>query len=207
MAASLRQRTATHEAGHVCAAIVYGIPVLSVTIDYAPNMHRGHLQSSARLWVRVLDRVVASRELRPRKCSADRSPTAAINPTCAWLENAWHVPFPTRCKPPSNSLVVVSPPNASCAANSPDSASPICPRLWLRLGTLRGEQIFAFLLIGMPAMKKPRPGPRLCFKVTDQLPFWGRQPSRHCIAQALSERLALPAAWSMERLSEDGTRT
>ena len=41
MAASLRQRTAIHEAGHALAAITYGIPVLSVTIDNAPNMHRG----------------------------------------------------------------------------------------------------------------------------------------------------------------------
>ena len=30
-----------HESGHVCAALVYGIPVLSVTIDHAPHMHRG----------------------------------------------------------------------------------------------------------------------------------------------------------------------
>jgi hypothetical protein len=38
MAASLRERTAIHEAAHVCAA---RIPILSVTIDHAPHMHRG----------------------------------------------------------------------------------------------------------------------------------------------------------------------
>jgi hypothetical protein len=41
MAASLRQRTAIHEAAHAVAALVYGIPVLSVTIGHAPHMHRG----------------------------------------------------------------------------------------------------------------------------------------------------------------------
>jgi hypothetical protein len=36
-----RERVATHEAGHCVAALAYGIPILSVTIDNAPNMHRG----------------------------------------------------------------------------------------------------------------------------------------------------------------------
>jgi hypothetical protein len=30
-----------HESGHVCAALVYGILVLSVTIDPPPNLRRG----------------------------------------------------------------------------------------------------------------------------------------------------------------------
>ena len=38
---SFRERVATHEAGHCVAALVYGIPIVSVTIDNAPNMHRG----------------------------------------------------------------------------------------------------------------------------------------------------------------------
>jgi hypothetical protein len=38
---SLRQRKSFHEAGHCCAAIVYGIPVISVTItNDTPHLHR-----------------------------------------------------------------------------------------------------------------------------------------------------------------------
>ena len=38
---SFRERVATHEAGHCVAALTFGIPILSVTIDPPPNMHRG----------------------------------------------------------------------------------------------------------------------------------------------------------------------
>jgi hypothetical protein len=40
MAVSSRERTAVHEAAHTVAALVFGIPVLSVSLD-PPNMHRG----------------------------------------------------------------------------------------------------------------------------------------------------------------------
>ena len=38
---SLRERIATHEAAHCLVAITYGIPILSVTVDDAPHLHRG----------------------------------------------------------------------------------------------------------------------------------------------------------------------
>ncbi len=42
MAASLRERIATHEAGHSVAAITYGVPIISVTVEDRPHLHRGH---------------------------------------------------------------------------------------------------------------------------------------------------------------------
>jgi hypothetical protein len=38
---SFQECVATHEAGHCVAALAYGIPIVSVAIDNAPNMHRG----------------------------------------------------------------------------------------------------------------------------------------------------------------------
>jgi hypothetical protein len=38
---SHRERVATHEAGHCMAAITYGVPVISVTVEDRPHMHRG----------------------------------------------------------------------------------------------------------------------------------------------------------------------
>jgi hypothetical protein len=36
-----RERCAINKSGHCVAALAYGIPILSVTIDNAPKMHRG----------------------------------------------------------------------------------------------------------------------------------------------------------------------
>ena len=41
MAVSLRERIATHEAGHTVAAITYGVPIISVTVEDRPHMRRG----------------------------------------------------------------------------------------------------------------------------------------------------------------------
>jgi hypothetical protein len=41
MAVSLRERIATHEAGHCVAAITYGVPIISVTVEDRPHLHRG----------------------------------------------------------------------------------------------------------------------------------------------------------------------
>jgi hypothetical protein len=35
-----RERCAYHESGHVTAALVFGVPIISVTIDHPPHMHR-----------------------------------------------------------------------------------------------------------------------------------------------------------------------
>jgi hypothetical protein len=46
--ASLLERCAWHEAGHCCAALVYNIPILSVSIDTAtPRVHRAHYRAPA----------------------------------------------------------------------------------------------------------------------------------------------------------------
>jgi hypothetical protein len=46
-AASFAERVAYHEAGHVAAALVLGVPIVSVTIDnVTPHMHRGHYRPS-----------------------------------------------------------------------------------------------------------------------------------------------------------------
>ena len=37
---SFRERCAIHEGGHCVAAITFGVPILSVSLD-PPNMHRG----------------------------------------------------------------------------------------------------------------------------------------------------------------------
>ena len=45
-AASLSERTAYHEAGHATAALAFGIPIISVTVDNGtPHMHRGHYRA------------------------------------------------------------------------------------------------------------------------------------------------------------------
>jgi hypothetical protein len=46
MAVSLRQRISIHESSHCVAAITFGIPILSVSLD-PPNMHRGIYQAHA----------------------------------------------------------------------------------------------------------------------------------------------------------------
>ena len=48
MAASLRQRTAIHEAAHAVCALVFGIPVISVTVDDRPHLHRGRYHAPTR---------------------------------------------------------------------------------------------------------------------------------------------------------------
>ena len=42
---SLRERCAYHDAGHVCAALVLGVPVISVSIDDEPHMHRARYRA------------------------------------------------------------------------------------------------------------------------------------------------------------------
>jgi hypothetical protein len=44
MAAALLERIAHHEAGHTCACIVYGVPLLSVTVVDRPLARRGRLR-------------------------------------------------------------------------------------------------------------------------------------------------------------------
>jgi hypothetical protein len=48
MAASLRQRTAIHEVAHAVCALVFGIPVISVTVDDRPHLHRGRYHAPTR---------------------------------------------------------------------------------------------------------------------------------------------------------------
>ena len=38
---SFRERCAFHESGHAVAAITYGVPILAVTIEDRPHLHRG----------------------------------------------------------------------------------------------------------------------------------------------------------------------
>jgi hypothetical protein len=47
MAASLRERTAIHEAGHATAAITYGVPVVAVTIQDRPHLRGGQYRAPA----------------------------------------------------------------------------------------------------------------------------------------------------------------
>jgi len=45
---SLLERIATHESGHVCAAIIYNIPIISVSITAdTPHLHRGNYRAPA----------------------------------------------------------------------------------------------------------------------------------------------------------------
>ena len=40
---NVRERTAIHESGHAMAALVFGIPIIAVSIaDDHPHLHRGH---------------------------------------------------------------------------------------------------------------------------------------------------------------------
>jgi hypothetical protein len=38
---SFRERCAYHEVGHVAAALVFGVPILAVTVEDRPHLHRG----------------------------------------------------------------------------------------------------------------------------------------------------------------------
>jgi hypothetical protein len=43
---TLRQRIAWHEAGHAVAAITYGVPIISITVDGdMPHLHRGRYRA------------------------------------------------------------------------------------------------------------------------------------------------------------------
>ena len=42
---SLIERISIHEAGHAVAALVFGIPVVSVTIEHQPRLHRGRYRA------------------------------------------------------------------------------------------------------------------------------------------------------------------
>ena len=44
MTATLLKRIAHHEAGHACACIVYGVPLISVTVVDRPLVRRGRLR-------------------------------------------------------------------------------------------------------------------------------------------------------------------
>jgi hypothetical protein len=44
MAASLRERMATHEASHATAALILGVPIVGIRMD-PPHMHRGHYRA------------------------------------------------------------------------------------------------------------------------------------------------------------------
>jgi hypothetical protein len=47
---SLRQRISFHEAGHTTAALVYNIPIITVSIDAdVPHLHRGHYRAPANI--------------------------------------------------------------------------------------------------------------------------------------------------------------
>jgi hypothetical protein len=45
----LRHRASYHESGHAVAAITFGIPLVSVTIEHRPHLHRGRYQAEANL--------------------------------------------------------------------------------------------------------------------------------------------------------------
>ena len=45
MAASLLERICAHEGGHVCAANLYGIPIISVSVNDAPHTHRARYRA------------------------------------------------------------------------------------------------------------------------------------------------------------------
>ena len=44
-AMNLRERTAIHEAGHATATLAFGIPLVSVTIEHRPHLHRAHYRA------------------------------------------------------------------------------------------------------------------------------------------------------------------
>jgi hypothetical protein len=49
--AHLGKRIAHHEAGHCCAAISYGIPIVRVSIDAdVPHVHPGHYRPPPGIW-------------------------------------------------------------------------------------------------------------------------------------------------------------
>ena len=136
---SFRERVATHEAGHCVAALTFGIPILSVTIDQAPNMHRGAYRAEHACGLEYLT-VLCLAELRVRSCSADRSPMAATNPICAWRARIFARHFdPLRA--------------AAELARCRDLAQRLVRSVWaeqrirvladalLRCGTLSGEEI------------------------------------------------------------------
>src|SRR4029077_1273470 len=41
----LRHRASYHESGHCAAALAFGIPLVSVTIEHRPHLHRGHYRA------------------------------------------------------------------------------------------------------------------------------------------------------------------
>jgi hypothetical protein len=46
---SLRERAAIHESGHCVAALTYAIPIIRVTIESKPHLHRGLYRTEANL--------------------------------------------------------------------------------------------------------------------------------------------------------------
>jgi hypothetical protein len=70
-----RKCTAFHEAGHTAAALVFGLPILSVSLD-PPRLLRGRLRAPEAAFLCVC----ASAAALPSGCiSAERSASAATS--------------------------------------------------------------------------------------------------------------------------------
>ena len=140
---SLIERISIHEAGHAVAALVFGIPVVSVTIEHQPRLHRGRYRAPPDLALECLVTLcLAGPEAELEFCGpiTDNSDRVDYH----WPASIWH-DNSIRCRSEPNSRATATPRSVSSRSPYARRRISVLADALLRHGTLIGEEICSVL--------------------------------------------------------------